>query len=600
MKLDLGNIPHIKDLRTDLSDGVRLIQLLEIISNTKLGRYSTTPRMRIQKAENANTAINFIRARGYSLCNIGAEDIVDSNLKLILGMLWTLISRFSISDINQDGKSAKDGLLLWCQRKTQPYKEVDVKDFTYSWKSGLAFCALIHRHRPDLINYHDLDFNNPEENTKLAFDIAENYLNIPKLLDVEDVCNIDKPDERSIMTYVAQYFHAFSSQDKDETAGRRVLKFAEVMDSIWISKNSYEQKALALIQAVQSIQKHWKTAVLPDSYQDVKQKGLEFVAYKSTQKREWVADRRDLDTLLGNIQTKLKTYNLKPYYPPEGLTLRDLDIIWQDLLKNEAVYYRNINSKMREIKESLRKTYAQAANNFQKQLDKISADLAALDGDLEHQMSAVDSIARKIAPLQKDMIQIELLDQACLEANTEENDYTVYSVEDLTFELSMVEQAIRKKIAFIQNQSVARNMTNLTPAQLEEFEHAFRHFADDQTNTLSIEGFTAALASLGKFYDDYELDRLFGDTFDYDDEMTFEQFIQFMVSITEDKSTPGQLQDAFQTIAGDKPYVTELDLRRCIVSDKAVDYLIEDMPRLSGEPDSNSFDYSRYVKHVFE
>lgn len=62
--------------------------------------------------------------------------------------------------------------------------------------------------------------------------------------------------------------------------------------------------------------------MLTDSYQDTKQKGLEFATYKSTQKREWVSERRDLDTLLGNIQTKLKTYNLKPYFPPEGLTLK--------------------------------------------------------------------------------------------------------------------------------------------------------------------------------------------------------------------------------------------------------------------------------------
>lgn len=68
--------------------------------------------------------------------------------RLTLGMLWTIILRFAIAGLSEEGMSAKQGLLLWCQRKTEPYKNVDVKDFSPSFHDGLAFCALIHRHRP--------------------------------------------------------------------------------------------------------------------------------------------------------------------------------------------------------------------------------------------------------------------------------------------------------------------------------------------------------------------------------------------------------------------------------------------------------------------
>jgi hypothetical protein len=72
------------------------------------------------------------------MTNIGAEDVVDGNSKIILGLIWTLILRFTISDINEEGLSAKEGLLLWCQRKTACYDEVEVRDFSSSWNNGLA------------------------------------------------------------------------------------------------------------------------------------------------------------------------------------------------------------------------------------------------------------------------------------------------------------------------------------------------------------------------------------------------------------------------------------------------------------------------------
>jgi hypothetical protein len=92
----------------------------------------------------------------------------------------------------------------------------------------------------------------------------------------------------------------------------------------------------------------WSTATFDGTYLNAKQKYLEFVQYKNTEKRLWVAGKRDLDTLLGNIQTKLKTYDLQPYYPPKGLTLNDLDSVWQSLLDAETKRYRSINDKLRE------------------------------------------------------------------------------------------------------------------------------------------------------------------------------------------------------------------------------------------------------------
>ena len=95
--------------------------------------------------------------------------------------------------------TAKEGLLLWCQRKTAPYKNVNVQNFHLSWRDGLAFCALIHRHRPDLLDYSKLSKDNPLDNLNLAFDIAEKYLDIPRMLDAEgeDYKNLAMADRQA-------------------------------------------------------------------------------------------------------------------------------------------------------------------------------------------------------------------------------------------------------------------------------------------------------------------------------------------------------------------------------------------------------------------
>jgi hypothetical protein len=121
---------------------IMLVHLLEILSNESLGRYASKPKLRVQRFENVNKSLDYIRSRGIQMTNIGAEDIVDGNSKIILGLIWTLILRFTISDISEEGLSAKEGLLLWCQRKTACYDEVEVRDFSTSWNDGLALWVL--------------------------------------------------------------------------------------------------------------------------------------------------------------------------------------------------------------------------------------------------------------------------------------------------------------------------------------------------------------------------------------------------------------------------------------------------------------------------
>jgi actinin alpha len=204
----------IDEITTDLSDGLKLIRLLEVLSGDTITGYEKNPTMRIKKVVNVGLALKFVESRGVKLVGIGPEEVVDGNLKIILGMIWTIILRFQIQDISEEELSAREALLLWVQKKTKGYRDVNVQNFHLSFQDGLAFCALIHKHRPDLLDYEPLRKENKAYNLQLAFDVAEKHLGIAKILDVNDIVNIPKPDERSIMTYVASMYHVFASSRK--------------------------------------------------------------------------------------------------------------------------------------------------------------------------------------------------------------------------------------------------------------------------------------------------------------------------------------------------------------------------------------------------
>ncbi|KAK3180559.1 alpha-actinin [Lecanicillium sp. MT-2017a] len=587
----------------DVYKMVLLIHLIECLSGESLGRYASKPKLRVQKFENANLALDFIRCRGIQMTNIGAEDIVDGNRKIVLGLIWTLILRFTINDINEEGMSAKEGLLLWCQRKTACYDEVEVRDFSASWNDGLAFCALLDIHRPDLIDFDSLDKSDHKGNMQLAFDLAAEEIGIPRLLDVEDVADVAKPDDRSLMTYIAYWFHAFSQMEKVENAGRRVEKFVNSMQGVWEMQSAFEKRMEALLKNIRGQIQEWKQATFEGSYVDAKAQAAEFSSYKRGLKRDWVAEKSDLATLLGNIKTKLGTYRLRPYEPPAELGLETLEHEWSTLSKTEMNRAQLINETIRDIKNALRKSFADKANDFAMALNTMQLAISGLDGDLEDQLHHVRKLSSNLPPLDRYLESIEEVETKCVEANIEENDYTTYTYDELAYEMTLVKSSVQKKLSFLENQMVARNMTNLTPIQLEEFESVFRHFDRDDSNSLQELEFSAALASLGLVFSEEEMHDYFWDTSNGRDEVTFEQFIRFMVDVTEDQNTAEQVFQSFREVADGKPYVTEMDLRHSLVPDEVIDQLVGIMPSHTG-PDMSEdrgmpqYDYISFMEKL--
>lgn len=207
---------------------------------------------------------------------------------------------------------------------------------------------------------------------------------------------------------------------------------------------------------------------------------------------------------------------------------------------------------MCSIKNSLRRSFADKANDFALTLNTLSLAISGLEGDVDDQCRHVQRLNSNLPPLDAFLETLALLDQQCEEANIDENDFTTYTYDDLAYEFGLVKSSMAKKLSFLENQMVARNMTNLTPIQLEEFESVFRHFDRDLTNSLQELEFSAALASLSLVYDEDEMHDNFVAISAGTGCVTFEQFIRFMVNVTEDQNTAEQVFQSFAEVADGK------------------------------------------------
>jgi hypothetical protein len=230
----------VADVRTDLADGVKLLNLLEEVGGQPIAgpwhHTVTGVSARFLALENVRFAITHMQTvLGIKIMGIQPEHITDNNEKMTLGLAWHIIhhflSKISFEDdgLGQSGrvgearKSEDSGLaplLRWVQKKLSKFPGVNVVDMAKSWANGVAFCAILAVFRPNLLDPSTLDLQSQDKAVQLAnltrvFDIMRK-LGIRLYLDPEDVIGpLDDPsyvpDDKSIWTQIAELHRFFGS-----------------------------------------------------------------------------------------------------------------------------------------------------------------------------------------------------------------------------------------------------------------------------------------------------------------------------------------------------------------------------------------------------
>jgi hypothetical protein len=229
------------------------------------------------------------------------------------------------------------------------------------------------------------DSSTAGQNLTDAFEIAERDLGITKLLDVTDLVDVARPDEKSVMTYVAQYYRYFSSLDKNEVFGKRISNFLMFQKEIGDLQHDYEERTRTLQGESNNKRDELQNSGVSDSYDETMNNITDFRNYRKSKRREFIKERDDLSTLFNTINLKLISHGLSVYVPPHGLTVDDTARVLEDLAAAEATRRSALYAKLRDIQERVQKNFAKLANEFHDSCTTYKSVILGLAGSLEDQ-----------------------------------------------------------------------------------------------------------------------------------------------------------------------------------------------------------------------
>ncbi|KAL5250135.1 hypothetical protein ACHWQZ_G016012 [Mnemiopsis leidyi] len=232
---------EIEDLQVGLKDGVNLINLVELLTqHASPTRYTKKPRIKMQMMENIGIGLKILTDDGIKLVNIGNSDIYEGNMKLILGLIWTLILHYQISMEFEGGKgdggSAKKQLQDWATDLIKNLPDgKSVRNFTTDWNDGVALCCMVEAVAPGLCpEYNSLDPNDKLENARLGLERAEQGLGVPKIIEAEDLVN-PNIDELSVLTYVSLLKNATPTIDLVPSDPFKIKIYGPGTETAWVN-----------------------------------------------------------------------------------------------------------------------------------------------------------------------------------------------------------------------------------------------------------------------------------------------------------------------------------------------------------------------------
>ena len=581
---------HIQflDVTSEFADGVKLINLLEIVGKEEIGKkWHPNPKGQFQCVENLDAAVDFMtNKKKIKVIGISGKDIYDKNLRLTLGLTWTIINKFLIEEISVEEATARDALLLWCQKNTKGYDGVDVKNFHKSWNDGLAFCALLNKFRPNLLDYSALDHSQCIDNCAKAFDVM-NQLGITVYLDPEDVC-CDYPDDKSIVTQVAELFHYFAADTKAENEAeklKRLLGFAKEVEGL---VNNYIEQAKATLAAADEE----AAQVADDSYEKtipgLKGKLVALTKYGKVGHPRIAKLKGTAEVTYSTLNMKCHSKNRKMPAIEEGLLPPALDARLEEV-------DGEVTAKRRALLDEIHAkttSYNEESTKLIAALKEISEALdTGLEGDYESKSATLSQQEANVNAQRGALAEITALydELEAAELHLEiENTPTIIEV---SLE-NIVDRITKLRLTIDAAAAAEQQGIQISAEKMEEYKQTFIHFDADSNGDLAYYELKACLTALGEDITDEQAKELRA-KYAVDDKMSFECFSKFMEDNFASTETAEGYKESFKVITGGAPVITAAQIDQFFPDD--AEFLKANLPEVEG-----GYDYISYIENNFE
>jgi len=361
-------------------DGVILMKLMNALYDVNMPkRYKKEAKTRVHKLDNVNQALKMVTAAEVKTTNLKQVNLLDGDFRMMCGMVWNIILDYNIKGISVEDKNAKTGLLLWCQKKTKDYKGINgnINNFKGDWKNGNAFLALVDKHTTGEVDYDSMyDEASVEEKLDAAFTTCEK-LGIPRLLEVEDLTQVDIPDSKAVMTYVSEMFKLFSKEDVKENARDHICRFLNFQRKMDLKIGDYVQRYDDCFAWLSGKKDEYEKAEAPSTQTDCNIASDSFKQYILTEKPEKLAEVIEILDLLSEIQGELKVNHRVVYTPDEDHSPETLQNMVLALGSAENDYINGV----RQAREGMLEAMESDGGISQERMDEWTKAFAVFDTD---------------------------------------------------------------------------------------------------------------------------------------------------------------------------------------------------------------------------
>lgn len=279
-----------------------------------------------------------------------------------------------------------------------------------------------------------------------------------------------------------------------------------------------------------------------------------------------------------------------------GITIEDLNERWTQSESSIAARRKVIDEELARERENdkLCAEFAQKANQLDSWLKTQTSQLSSQSGDLEAQLKSLQAQRSSVVEGTRLLASVEADDSALQKRGVQRNPHTDLTARGLKIQIEEFEKALEKQELALNSEIITKKNADVTPAQLNEFKEVYDHFDKDGDSRLNKLELKACLAALGDDISDSELDKTYAELDSEGQGINFERFTAYMQRRNRDNDSAEEILASFKSLANDKEFVTEEDLRRVMPNDK-VTYLTSRMPKYQ----DLGYDYAAWVREQY-